>query len=70
MVLARKILFNYLKIWSSTKYCLRPLVKAADDSESRPKGFSMMTLVQPLEEEADMLTHFTTSINIFGGTDR
>jgi hypothetical protein len=49
---------------------LRPFVKAAEDSESRPKGFSTMTLVQPLPDEADKLAHLTASMNIFGGTDR
>ena len=45
-------------------------VKAADDSESRPKGFSTMTLVQPLPDEADVLAHFTASTKISGGIDR
>lgn len=65
-----KNITRYLKIWSSSRYCFRPLVKAADDSESRPKGFSTITLVQPLAEEADVLADFTTFINIFGGMDR
>jgi hypothetical protein len=49
---------------------LRAFVKAAEESESRPKGFSTMTLVQPIPDEADELVHFTASINIFGGIDR
>jgi len=60
----------HLKIWSSTRYCFRPLVNAAEDSESRPKGFSTITLVQPFTEDADLLAHFTTSKNIFGGIDK
>lgn len=60
-----------LKIWSSVRYCLSDFVKAAEDSESRPKGFSTMTLVQPpLPEEADKLAHFTASTNILGGIER
>lgn len=47
------------------------LVKAAEDSESRPKGFSTMTLVQPpFPEDADKLEHFTASMNILGGIER
>jgi hypothetical protein len=49
---------------------LRAFVKAAEESESQPKGFSTMTLVQPILDEADELVHFTASINIFGGIDR
>lgn len=59
-----------LNIWSSARYCFKDLVSSPDDSESRPKGFSTMTLVQPLFEEAFRLAHFTTSTNMFGGTDR
>ena len=46
------------------------MVKAADDSESRPKGFSTITLVQPLPDEADKLAQQTTSMNMFGGINR
>jgi len=60
----------YLKIWSSFRYCLSPLVKAAEDSESRPKGFSTMTLVHPLVEDADELAHLTASMKMFGGIDK
>lgn len=60
----------HLKIWSSTRYCFRPLVNAEDESESRPKGFSTITLVQPFPDDADLLAHFTTSRNIFGGIDK
>lgn len=60
----------HLKIWSSTRYCFRPLVNAAEDSESRPKGFSTITRVQPFTEDADLLAHFTTSKNILGGIDK
>ena len=49
---------------------MRDFVKAAEDSKSRPKGFSTMTLVQPLPEEAVKLAHFTASMNILGGIDR
>jgi len=50
---------------------LSDLVKAAEDSESRPKGFSTMTLVQPpFPEDADKLAHFTASTNILGGIER
>lgn len=51
-------------------YCLRALVKAAEDSESRPKGFSTMTLVHPLDAEAERLAHLTASTNMFGGIDK
>jgi hypothetical protein len=61
---------NYLKIWSSTRYCFRPLVNAAEDSESWPKGFSTITHVQPFMEDADLLAHLTTSKNILGGIDK
>ena len=61
---------KHLKIWSSSKYCLRAFVKAAEDSESRPKGFSTMTLVQPFAADAERLAHFTASIKIFGGSDK
>ena len=49
---------------------MRAFVKAAEDSESRPKGFSTMTLVQPLADEAERLAHLTAAVNIFGGIDR
>jgi len=49
---------------------LRDFVKAAEVSESRPKGFSTITLVHPLTDEAEVLAHFTASTNIFGGIDK
>jgi len=49
---------------------LSDFVNAAEDSESRPKGFSTITLVQPLPEEADKLAHLTASMNILGGIER
>jgi len=61
---------KYLNIWSSVKYCFRHRVSSADDSESRPNGFSTMTLVHPVGEEAERLAHLTTSMNIFGGIER
>lgn len=57
-------------IWSSFRYCFRDFVIAAEDSESRPKGFSTMTLVQPLPDDAEELAHLTASMNILGGMDR
>jgi len=59
-----------LKICSSVRYCFRHLVNSPDDSESRPNGFSTMTLVQPFSEEALRLAHLTTSTNMFGGIDK
>lgn len=59
-----------LNIWSSDRYCFKHLVSSLDDSESRPNGFSTMTLVHPSAEEARRLAHFTTSTNMFGGIER
>lgn len=60
----------YRNIWSSVRYCFRHLVSSLDDSESRPNGFSTITLVHPVAEEALVLAHFTTSTNMFGGMDK
>lgn len=60
----------HLNIWSSARYCFKHLVSSADDSESRPNGFSTMTLVHPFSEEALRLAHLTTSTNMFGGIDK
>lgn len=59
-----------LNIWSSVRYCFKLLVSSLDDSESRPNGFSTITLVQPFFEEALRLAHLTTSTNMFGGIDK
>ena len=45
-------------------------MRVAEDSESRPNGFSTITLVHPLPDDADKLAHLTASTNIFGGIDR
>lgn len=49
---------------------MRAVVRAAEDSESRPNGFSTMTLVQPFAEDADVLADFTAFMKMFGGIDR
>lgn len=59
-----------LKIWSSVKYCFRERVSSAEDCESRPNGFSTITLVHPVGEDAERLAHRTTSTNMFGGIER
>jgi hypothetical protein len=60
----------YLNIWSSVRYSFKYLVSSPDDFESRPKGFSTMTLVHPFSEEALRLAHLATSTNTFGGIDK